>query len=433
MSATTIGIIGIVILIVLLLSGIHIGFAMMLVGFAGYIAVVSFGGGVTMLSTVPFAAASNYSLCVIPLFVLMGQFAFASGLSDDLFDMCNKFFGRVTGGLSIATIVASALFAAICGSSAASSATMGVVCYPQMKKYNYDAGLATGCIAAGGTLGVLIPPSVGFILYGIAAEQSIGKLFAAGILPGILLTLCYIGAIVIIVKRNPAKGPKGEKYPWSERIKSLIRVIPVMVLFIIVIGGILIGLFTANEGGAIGAFGSLIILLFRKWGNGKEFYRAFKDGIKTAAMIFLIQTGAYVFGYFLTVTMIPTALAKSIAGMNVAPVIILILILFVYAILGCIMDSLAMIILLVPIFLPVVKALGFDLIWFGVLMVMVMEMGQITPPVGINAFIIAGVAKDVPLTRVFRGLVPFIVALVVAIIIVILIPQLSLLIPNSLG
>lgn len=432
MNATTIGIIGIVILVILLLSGLHIGFAMMLVGFLGYVAVVSFTGGMGMLKSVPFAQGSNYNLCVIPLFVLMGQFCFASGLSDDLFDMCNKVFGRVKGGLSVATIVASALFAAICGSSAAASATMGVVCYPQMKRYNYDSGLATGCVAAGGTLGVLIPPSVGFILYGISAEVSIGKLFAAGILPGILLTLAYIVTITIICKKNPAAGPQGGKFSTKEKLESLVKVIPVLILFVIVIGGIFAGIFTANEGGAIGAFGGLLILCIRKWGKWKEFYTAFKEGMKTAAMIFLIQTGAYVFGYFLSVTMIPTTLATTIGKLNVAPVVILLLILLLYAILGCILDALSMIVLLVPIFMPIVSALGFDLVWFGVLMVMVMEMGQITPPVGINAFIIAGIAKDVPLSRVFRGLVPFICALVVAILIVVFVPQISLLIPTAI-
>ncbi len=432
MSMTVLAIVGIALLIVLLLAGVHIGFAMMIVGFIGYTAVVSLTGGLGMLKSVPFAQTANYSLAVIPLFVLMGQFAFASGLSKDLYDACYKFFGRIPGGLAVSTIVASAGFAAICGSSAASSATMGVVCFPEMKRYKYDDGLSTGCLAAGGTLGILIPPSVGFILYGIASGESIGALFAAGIIPGILLTACYIGAIVIQVVKNPAKGPKGEKFSAAEKMQALVKIIPILILFVIVIGGIFIGFFTANEGGAIGAFGAMLFMLYRKWGKWKEFFHAVFDAVKTSAMILLIVTGAYAFGYFLTVTMLPTMLATTIAGLAVPKYVILILILLVYVALGCIMDSLSMIVLLVPIFLPIAQQLGFDTIWFGVLMVMVMEMGQITPPVGINAFIIAGIAKDVPLAKVFRGLVPFILALVVAIVIVLIFPQLSLFIPNMI-
>lgn len=432
MSMSLLAILGIILLVVLLLAGVHIGFAMMIVGFVGYVVAVSMTGGIGMLKSVPFAQTANYSLAVIPLFVLMGQFAFASGLSKDLYDACYKFFGRIPGGLAVSTIVASAGFAAICGSSAASSATMGVVCYPEMKRYKYEAGLSTGSLAAGGTLGILIPPSVGFILYGIASGESIGALFAAGIIPGILLTLCYIGAIIIQVIRKPEKGPKGEKFSTKEKVQSLVKIIPILILFVIVIGGIFIGFFTANEGGAIGAFGAMLFMLYRKWGKWKEFLNAVFEAAKTTAMIMLIVTGAYAFGYFLTVTMLPTMLATTIAGLAVPKYAILILILLVYVALGCIMDSLSMIVLLVPIFLPIAQQLGFDTIWFGVLMVMVMEMGQITPPVGINAFIIAGIAKDVPLATVFRGLVPFILALVVAIAIVLIFPQLSLFIPNMM-
>lgn len=432
MNMSLLAIIGIVLLIILLLAGVHIGFAMMMVGFIGYVIAVSMTGGIGMLKSVPFAQTANYSLAVIPLFVLMGQFAFASGLSQDLYDACYKFFGRIPGGLAVSTIVASAGFAAICGSSAASSATMGVVCFPEMKRYKYDDGLSTGCLAAGGTLGILIPPSVGFILYGIASGESIGALFAAGIIPGILLTCCYIAVIVIQVVKNPAKGPKGEHFTVKEKMQALVKIIPILILFVIVIGGIFIGFFTANEGGAIGAFGAMVFMLYRKWGKWKEFFHAVFEAVKTTAMIFLIVTGAYAFGYFLTVTMLPTMLASTIAGLEVPKYLILILILLVYVALGCIMDSLSMIVLLVPIFLPIAQQLGFNTIWFGVLMVMVMEMGQITPPVGINAFIIAGIAKDVPLGKVFKGLVPFILALIVAIAIILLFPQLALFIPNML-
>lgn len=432
MSMTILAIVGIIILVVLLLSGVHIGFSMMIVGFFGYVIATNFAGGLGTLKTVPFSQTANYSLSVIPLFVLMGQFAFEAGLSSDLFDACYKFLGRIRGGLSIATIVASAGFAAICGSSAASSATMGVVCLPEMKKYKYDDGLSTGCLAAGGTLGILIPPSVGFILYGISAEESISALFSAGIIPGIVLVICYIVAILIIVKKNPEKGPRGEKFTMKEKVISLLHVIPVLILFVLVIGGIFVGWFTANEGGAIGAFGTFLLMLIRKWGDWKAFKRALLEAVKTSAMILLIITGAYVFGYFLTITMLPITLANAIAAMSASKYVVLILLLVIYIVLGCIMDSLSMVVLLVPIFLPIVQEMNINLIWFGVLMVMAMEMGQITPPVGINAFIIAGIAKDVPLMKVFRGLIPFIIALGCCIVLILAFPQLSLLLPNLL-
>ena len=430
MSSLMIGVLGIILLIVLLLAGKNIGFTMLFVGFVGYAMVVSIKAAMGVLQSVPFSRSSNFDLSVIPLFVLMGQFAFHAGLSGDLYDFCHKFLGRVPGGLAVATIAACAGFAAICGSSTACAATMGVVCLPEMKKYNYDDALSTGCLAAGGTLGILIPPSVGFILYGISAEESIGALFAAGILPGILLSLFFIATIVIQVVRKPALGPKGDRYTIHEKLSSLKNVVPILILFVVVIGGIFIGLFTANEGAAIGAFGAFIFMIIRKKANWPNIKTALFESLKTTAMIFLIIIGAYVFGAFLTVSGLPTALASAISSLPVSRYLILVLILLVYVALGCIMDSLSMVMLLVPIFLPIIKTLGFDPIWFGVLMVMVMETGLITPPVGLNAYVISGVAKDVPLHRVFQGVVPFIFALFAAVAVVIIFPQLALFLPG---
>lgn len=430
MSFTLIAILGIVVLLFLLLSGMNIGFSMLFVGFFGYILVTNFNAAMGVLKTVPFSTASSYSLSVIPLFVLMGQFAFSAGISGDLYDSCHKWLGRVPGGLCVASIVACAGFAAICGSSTATAATMGTVCLPEMKKYKYDMSLSTGCIAAGGTLGILIPPSVGFILYGICSEESIGQLFAAGIIPGVLLTLLFIAVIIVWVKMFPANAPESPKFSIRAKLASLVGVVPVLILFVLVIGGIFAGWFSANEGAAIGAAGAFVFMCARKKASWNNIKNAVFDSLKTTAMIFMIIIGAYVFGYFLTITNLPSNLAAFISALSVNRYIILLLVLLVYILLGCIMDSLSMVVLLVPIFLPIVKELGFDPIWFGVLMVMVMETGLITPPVGLNAYVIAGVAKDVPLVKVFQGVWPFLIALFVAVAAVIVFPSLALWLPN---
>lgn len=427
-----VGILGIIILLILLFSGMNIGFAMLTVGFFGFAAAVNFPAAIGLLKTIPYSTAAKFDLSVIPLFVMMGQFCYHSGLSNDLYKTCHKWLGRLPGGLSIATLGACGMFAAICGSSSATAATMGTVCLPEMRKYKYADTLSTGCLAAGGTLGILIPPSVGFILYGITAEQSIGALFAAGLIPGIMLVVLYMATVVLLVKRKPSLGPKGDPIPLREKIRALRGVIGMIILFVIVIGGIFAGLFTANEGGAVGAFGAFIFMVIRKKATLANIKKALYDSIKTTAMIFLIIIGASIFGYFLSISQIPTTIATSISALDVSPYIILIIILLIYVVLGCIMDSLAMVLLLVPIFYPVIKSLGMDPIWFGVLMVMVMETGQITPPVGINAFIIAGVAKDVPLATVFRGILPFILTLFIAIAIVIIFPKIALWLPGIL-
>ncbi len=425
-----IGIIGIVALIVLLFIGMNIGFSMLTIGFIGMAFVTSLKGAMGILMAVPFSTGSNFSLSVIPLFVLMGQFAFFAGISEDLYRACYKWLGRVPGGLSVATIAACAGFAAICGSSTATAATMGAVTLPEMKRYNYKDSLATGCVAAGGTLGILIPPSVGFILYGVAAEVSIGALFAAGILPGIMLAVLYMLTVVVQCKINPELGPKSEVFPLKEKLAALAGVIPILVLFIVVIGGIFAGLFTANEGAGVGAFGAFLFMIFRKKCTKANFIKALRETVKITCMIFMIMVGANIFGNFLAFSNLPSLLAQSVLSLNVSPYIVLIIILLIYVVLGCIMDSLAMVLLLVPIFLPVVTGLGMDKIWFGVMMVMIMETGLITPPVGMNVYVIAGVAKDVPLFTIFRGVAPFILALVIAVAIVILFPQISLILPS---
>ncbi|MCL6477471.1 MAG: TRAP transporter large permease [Peptococcaceae bacterium] len=430
MDLLIIGILGIICLVILLFAGMNIGFAMLSVGFAGFAAAVNLDAALGLLKSNPFNTTANFSLSVIPLFVMMGQFAYHSGLSTDLYKACYKWLGRMPGGLAIATIGACAGFSAICGSSTATAATMGTVCLPEMRKYKYANSLSTGSVAAGGTLGILIPPSVGFILYGITAEQSIGKLFAAGFLPGALLTLYYMATIVISVKRNPGLGSKGEHFTFREKLSAIKGIAGVMALFIIVIGGIFGGIFTPNEGAAVGAIGAFIFMVARGKCTLETVKQALLDTVKTSSMIFMIIIGAFIFGYFLTVTKLPLSLAEAILNLNASPYVVLILILALYCLMGCIMDSLAMILLLVPIFLPVIMKLGMDPVWFGVLMVMIMETGLITPPVGMNVFVVGGVAKDVPMQTIFKGIFPFLIALLLAVATVMIFPQIALFLPS---
>ena len=433
MEPITIAVLGIVVLIVLLAMGMNIGIAMFAVGFFGYLLIRDWSAAVGILKSVPFNQSMTYSYTVIPLFVLMGQFAFHSGMSADLFDFANKWLGGLKGGLAMATVMACAGFSAICGSTAATAATMGVVALPEMRKAGYDDSLSTGSIAAGGTLGILIPPSTGFIIYGIVAEQSIGQLFMAGIIPGFVLALCYISCIAIQVKINHKLAPPTQKYSLWEKLVALKGGLAMIGLFLIVIGGMFINLFTANEAAAVGAVLALIYLIARKRFTWKVLKTCLRDTIKTSAMVFLIMIGAFVFGAFLAIAKLPMTLSGFVEGLAVNRYIILAVIVLLYAVMGCLMDSLAMVMLTVPIFLPIVIALGFNPIWYGVLMIMVMEMGLITPPVGMNVYIVAGVAKDVPLTRIFRGTAPMVVAMLVAVIIVVAIPQLSLWLPSLMA
>ena len=432
MDLTTIGILGVVILVVLLFFGMNVGFSMLAVGFFGFALVINSSAATGVLKTIPFSTVANFNLSVIPLFVLMGQFCFHSGISSGLYNTCYKWLGRLSGGLAVATIGASTLFSALCGSSPATAATMGTVCLPEMKKYNYKDTLATGCLAAGGTLGILIPPSVAFILYGVATNNSIGALFAAGLFPGIVLALFYIITILIICKIDPTIGPKGEAFTWAEKIRSLLDVIPMVILFIVVIGGIFAGIFTANEGAAIGAFGAFVVLLIRRKVSFHTMKVSLYGTLKTSAMIFLILIGAHVFNTFLSITKLTQTIANAVAGLNVHNYVILALILIIFIALGCVLDSLAMLLLLTPIFYPLILDMGMNPIWFGVLMVMCMETGQITPPVGINVFVISGIAKEVPLQTIFKGVFPFFIALLLAIVLMVAVPPISLTLPGIL-
>ncbi|QGP91511.1 C4-dicarboxylate TRAP transporter large permease protein DctM [Neomoorella glycerini] len=430
MTPLEVGIIGIIALLLLIFSGISVGVAMAVVGFLGFAYISGWEPAMGVLKTVPYTTAASFVMSVIPLFVLMGQLAFHSGISNDLFKTANKWLGHLPGGMAMASIAASAGFAAVCGSSPATTATVGAISLPEMTKLKYNRGFAAAAVAAGGTLGILIPPSNGFILYGVIAEQSIGKLFLAGIIPGVILAALYMVTIYLVAVRNPALAPQGPVTPWGEKLVSLKNSWAMIVLFGGIMGGILSGVFTANEAAAIGAFGALLFFLLRRKLNKENVVACLTETMNTSAMIFLVLIGANIFGYFLTVTTLPQALASFLASLPVSRYVIFIGIMTIYLFLGCIMDSLAMVVITTPIFFPVVMNLGFDPIWYGVMMVVAMEMGQITPPVGINLFVITGVAKDVPMHVIFRYIAPFVVTLIVFMFIMIAFPQTALYLPH---
>jgi tripartite ATP-independent transporter DctM subunit len=357
-------------------------------------------------------------------------FSFSAGISKDLYEAVYKWLGNLRGGLAMATVGACACFASISGSSMATAATMGTVALPEMKKYKYDLALATGSVAAGGSMGILIPPSVILIIYGIITEQSIGKLFLAGFIPGVMEAIFYILVIAALTKINPSLGPRGPKTNFVEKLSALSKTWEVLVLFLVVIGGIYLGVFTPTEAAGIGAFGAFGFALMKRRLTWGVFKKSLSDTIRTTVMVFAIILGAMLLGYFLTVTRIPFDLAGFVAGLPVNRYIILALILFVFLALGCVIDTMAIVLLTVPIFFPLIVNLGFDPIWFGILVVRTTEMGLITPPVGLNVFIIKGVARDVPIGTIFRGIFPFLFADLCQVVLLIAIPQLSLFLPS---
>jgi C4-dicarboxylate transporter, DctM subunit len=432
MSSEMIGLLGIVILMVLLAFRMYIGLAMALIGFIGLSILVGLDAGISILGITPLAEGSSYTLSVIPLFVLMGQFAFISGISTDIYKTVYAWMGHFRGGLAMATVMACAGFAAVCGSSLATGATMGMVAIPEMNKYAYDDRLSTGCVAAGGTLGILIPPSIGFIIYGILTEESIGKLFMAGILPGILLASLFILAIYIQCRLRPQMGPQGDPTTWKTKIKSLGGTWGMLLLFVLVMGGIYFGVFTPTEAAGVGAFGAFLFALCKRKLNLQTLAQCLLETGKTTAMIFFIIIGANIFSTFLGLARIPMGLANFIAALALPKMLILAGIVVVYIFLGCIMDCYAIMILTVPIIFPVIQAMQFDPIWFGVLMVIVLEVGLITPPVGLNVFVLKAAAPDVPLTVIFQGIWPFLLAAFICIVIIAIYPQIALFLPSMM-
>jgi tripartite ATP-independent transporter DctM subunit len=432
LSPLIVGIIGIFFLFLLLALRMQIGFSMALVGFLGFAVLSSVNSSFSIMGMEPFKIGAGYSLTVIPLFILMGQFANHSKMGFEIYQTVYRWIGFLPGGLSMATIGACGGFAAISGSSLAAAATMGMVALPEMKRFKYDHALATGCVAAGGTLGILIPPSTVMIIYGILTEQPIATLFIAGILPGLLLTGLFILTVYIVTKIKPSLGPPGPRFSMKERIYSLKDTWSIFSLFLLVIGGLYTGWFTPTEAAGVGAFGAFAITLIKKrltWDNLKV---SLEQTVRTTAMVFLILIGAHIFGYFLTISQIPDQLSILATEWGLSKYAILALIIFAYIIMGCFMEGLALMVLTIPIVYPLVLELGFDPIWFGVIITLVMEMSLITPPVGINVFIISGISKDVPMYVIFRGIIPFWCAMLVCVIFLILFPQIALWLPLTM-
>jgi len=433
MDPFIIGLIGTAVMVVLILSGVNIGFAMGIVGFFGYIVIDGFTPAFAMLRSIPFSQSSNYTLSVVPLFILMGHFAYHSGLSGGLFRVADHWLCKIRGGLAVSSIAACAAFSAVCGSTVATTATMGTIAYPEMKKAGYNDALSTGCLAAGGTLGLIIPPSTFFIIYGIAAEVSIGKLFAAGIVPGAILTLAYAATVIIQCRIKPSLAPPIDRhFSWKEKFQSLSGVLPIAVLFIAVIGGMFAGIFSSTEAASIGAVLGLLFMIVSRNFTPKKLLLCLTETAKTVGMVFIILFGAIAFGYFLSIAGIPNALASWIASLEVSRYVVILAMTGIYILLCAVMDELAILLLTVPVFLPVVTVLGFDPIWFGVYIIMVSNIGLITPPVGLIVFVIAGVVKEVPLFRVFKGVVPFVIACTVVLVLIIYFEQISLFLPALL-
>ena len=430
MSLTAIGIIGLIVLVILLFSKMPVGFVMAFLGFLGFSYVVSIDAGLSLLARDVFETFSSYSLTVIPLFVFMGQIAFHSGISRRLYDSVYVFMGHHRGGLAIATIGACAGFSAISGSTNATAATMATVTLPEMRRYKYDMSLATGTVAAGGSLGILIPPSVIFVVYGIMTGQSIGKLFAAGIFPGILLAGLFMLTVYIRVRMNPALAPPGPKTTLREKARSFTGVLEALIIFAFVMGGLFFGIFVPTEAAAVGASFTLLLAILRRQLTWEGFVRSLMDTTRISCMVMVIVTGAVIFGHFMAITRIPFDLANWVSGLPLPNYAVMGIIILVYLFGGCFMDALAMIMLTIPIFYPVAITLGFHPIWFGVAIVLVTEMGVITPPVGVNVYVVHGIAKDVPLEVIFKGVAPFVLALLACVAILLTFPQIVLFLPG---
>lgn len=424
------GALGVLILIILFLSRVPVAFSMGIMGFLGFSYLASLNAGVDMVAIDIFQVFSSYNLTVVPMFVLMGCIAFRIGMSKRIFDASYVVLGNMRGGLTIASILGSAAFAAICGSTSATAAAMGTVALPQMKRFGYDDSLATGCVASAGTLGILIPPSALLIIYGIIAEQSIGKLFIAGLLPGLLLAFAFVVTIFVICWRNPKLGPPGPATTLREKIKAIPALGEVAIIFVIVLGGLMTGWFSATQAGGAGAGTVALLGLVKRSLTWRNLVEAAEDTLLISCMVMFVIFGATLFGRFMAVTRLPFMLSTWIGGLALPPAFIMILVVLIHLIGGCFMDGLAMIMLTVPILLPTILALGFDPIWFGVMITLMVEMGAITPPVGINVYVIKGIAPDVPLETIFKGIFPFLWALIVVTIILIFFPEIATFLPG---
>lgn len=432
MSSQTIGLIGIAVMLTLLALRMPIGIAMLLVGIGGFAILNGPAAALAALGSYPYSYSAVYDLAVIPLFVLMGNFASASGMSRDLFGAAYAWVGHWRGGLASATIMSCAGFAAVSGSSVASAVTMGRVCLPEMDRYKYDPGLAAGTVAAGGTLGILIPPSTAFIIYGILTEQSIGRLLMAGFLPGLLLTVLFVITIMIWTRINPQLGPPGPLATFAERRRATAQAGPMFGVVLASIGGIYAGIFTPSEAAAVGAFLALLLALWRRsLGDGK-LSEVLLETVKVTSFVFLILIGAFFFGPFLALSGLPETIAKWLTSLELPRFVILLILIVIYMVLGMFLEGYSILVLTLPIVIPIVKALNYDLIWFGVIMVVLLEMGLISPPVGINVFVVKGLVPNVSMSKIFSGILPFWIAMGICVALLIAFPEIALFIPNSM-
>jgi len=433
-NPVTVGILGSGLLVFLLFLGMPIAFVMMFVGFLGISYLASVHAALPVVAKTVYETAAHYPYTIIPLFILMGGFAGNAGITRELYQSFDKWFRRLPGGLGIATVAACAFFAALSGSSVAAAAAMGTVAIPEMRRFNYAPKLAVGVVAAGGTLSFLIPPSLGFVVYGMLTEQSIGKLLISGIFPGILLSLAFMAIIVIEVRMDPSLAPAtpGE-VSFKEKLLAFSGVWETMLVFFIVMGGIYLGFINPTEAGAIGATALFVIALLKKKLSFRNLSDSLLEAVRISVLVLFLVAGANVFSYFLALSTIPMAVSSWMAGLAVSRYVVLSIIIIIYLILGCFLDAISMMVLTMPVIFPVVKALGFDPIWFGVICVIMMEAGLITPPVGLNVYTLAGVVKDVPMETIFRGAMPFLIAMVVVVLIITIFPEIALFLPSMMG
>jgi C4-dicarboxylate transporter DctM subunit len=430
MDRDLVALLGFVAMFVLMALRVPIGVAMGIVGVLGFAVIAGWGPGLNLLANVPLSVLTDYNLSIIPMFILMGAFATQAGMSRELFNAGNAWVGHRTGGLALATILACGGFAAINGSSVATAATMSQVALPEMRRSGYDGGLAAGVIAAGGTLGIMIPPSVIFVLYSFMTETDVKKLFFAGVVPGLLGIFLYLCVVRYLGWRQPQIMPRGPVHSWSERLHSLEGLWAVIALFIFVLGGMYFGLFTVNEAAGAGAVGTLLIGIARGQLGRREIKTALIDSLRVSSAIMMIVLGAFLFGYFLTITQFTQKAVTFLTGLPVGAYGVLAIIMVGYFILGAVMDELAMILLTVPIVFPVMMQLGFDPVWFGVIIVMAVTFGLVCPPVGMNVFVISSIARDIPLGKIYRGTYPFIAVDIFRLVILCAFPGLSLWLPS---